>query len=93
MGILAPVGDLGARHNVEALMANCTHQVPQVSFTWMWVRHDCFDHTLYSSKLNYALAVVRLIPEVIISGSASQMGSPSAQGDVEVDKASVFGFN
>ena len=84
MRILTPVGNLGSRNYVVAIMANRSHQVANEGLAWMGVRHDCLDYPLDGRKLNDPLAIVRLIPVLNKLTAAPKVVWPLTQRNVQV---------
>ena len=85
MSILTPVGDLGARDDVIAFMANRAHQIANVGLARMGVRHDRLDHTLNCSELDQSLAIIGLIKVAEVTRSAPKMSRPTTQSNIEVN--------
>ena len=93
MSILTPVGDLDARDDVVALMANRPHQIADVGLARMGICHDCFNNPFDCGKLDQSLAIVGLIEVAEKPCSASKMRRPATQRNIEVDKTSIFCLN
>ena len=93
MSILTSVGDLGARDDVVALMANRPHQIADVGLARMGICHDCFNNPFDCGKLDQSLAIVGLIKVAEKPCSAPKMRRPATQRNIEVNKTSIFSLN
>lgn len=93
MSILTSVGDLGARDDVVALMADRPHQIANVGLARMGICHDCFNNPFDCSELDQSLAIVGLIKVAEKPCSAPKKRRPATQRNIEVNKTSIFSLN